>query len=159
MPDLRILYLALILLAISNPYISDYLTTTEHCYYQITTLSPSHPSANCFTVSRSGLFKRVYTSKRQSGSSTGYVLPGLWDGHGHLLQYGEFLSSVDLFHTDSLGDVRGRLASFAERFPDAGGRDSWIRGSGWDQAAFGGVMPTSVCFGPCTAWVIEMFCC
>jgi hypothetical protein len=76
-------------------------------------------------------------------TNPGYVIPGLWDGHGHLLQYGEFLHSVDLFGSSSIGDVRSRLRNYIDSHPGAGTADNWIRGVGWDQTAFGR-MPTAV---------------
>lgn len=64
-------------------------------------------------------------------------------GHGHVLQYGEFLNSVDLFGSNSLEDVRGRLESYLSDHPNAGTRKEWLRGLGWDQMALG-QMPTAV---------------
>jgi predicted amidohydrolase YtcJ len=75
--------------------------------------------------------------------SDGYAIPGLWDGHGHLLQYGEFLHSVDLFGSKSLDDVRDRIKKYLAANPGAGTKDHWLRGVGWDQSAFGR-MPTAV---------------
>jgi predicted amidohydrolase YtcJ len=49
--------------------------------------------------------------------------------------------------------VRTRIKDFlkAHKGEGYGTREKWIRGVGWDQAHFGGVMPTAVClllFGP-----------
>jgi predicted amidohydrolase YtcJ len=74
---------------------------------------------------------------------SGYVIPGLWDGHGHLLQYGEFLHSVDLFGSDSLDEVRRRIKVYLQDNPGAGTSSSWLRGVGWDQTLLGR-MPTAV---------------
>ena len=90
-----------------------------------------------------------YVFQAPSGSSLadsahpGFVIPGLWDGHGHLLQYGEFLNSVDLFGSSSLADVLGRVGVYLSEHPDIGTPEEWIRGVGWDQMAFGR-MPTAV---------------
>lgn len=77
----------------------------------------------------------------------GYVLPGLWDGHGHLLQYGEFLHSADLFGAGSPAEVRRRLRAYLAENRDAnpglGGSGEWVRGVGWDQMIMGG-MPFAV---------------
>ncbi|KAM7198652.1 Amidohydrolase family domain containing protein [Rhypophila sp. PSN 637] len=101
---------------------------------------------NCFGVSPStGEFTRVFESSTSTESveiSKGYVLPGLWDGHGHLMQYGEFLHSADLFGAGSFEEIRKRLRGYLELNPGAGTRDSWARGVGWDQMALGG-MPTA----------------
>ena len=120
----------------------------KRCYKQIRTHDKSQPSAQCFTV-RDGKFTRVWNEDKRSrdaphtNKSDGYVIPGLWDGHGHLLQYGQFLHSVDLFGSKSLEDVRDRIKDFRALNPGAGKKRRWIRGVGWDQAAFGR-MPTAV---------------
>lgn len=128
-------------------------TTTQYCYRDVRTHDQEKPSARCFSVV-DGLFGRVL-SEDEAASDTppadaavvvedpGYVMPGLWDGHGHLLQYGEFLHSVDLFGSESLDDVRARIKAYLDANPGAGTRDQWVRGVGWDQTAFGR-MPTAV---------------
>jgi len=69
------------------------------------------------------------TGSREVERRRGYVLPGLWDGHGHLLAYGEFLHSVDLFRSEGIEEVRERLARFLEgNGEDVGGRGRWVRG-------------------------------
>lgn len=118
-----------------------------YCYTTVKTLSPNSPPGNCFTVSRSGTFSKVFLLDLESAKKykrDGHVLPGLWDGHGHLLQYGEMLHSVDLFGSDSLDVARKRIHQYAIKNPEEGTRNQWIRGIGWDQAAFGGSMPTAV---------------
>lgn len=72
------------------------------------------------------------------------MIPGLWDGHGHLRQYGEFLHSVDLFGSSSLEEVMVRVKKYIAENPSAGSKDEWVRGIGWDQTFFGR-MPTAVC--------------
>lgn len=76
----------------------------------------------------------------------GYVLPGIIESHGHILQYGEMLESVSLYGADSMQEVRKRIKSFLEthKGENYGSREKWLRGIGWDQAFFGGVMPTAV---------------
>lgn len=115
-----------------------------YCYDGIRTHHDEGPSANCFSV-RAGLFSSVSSGEATEGvKRDGYVIPGLWDGHGHLLPYGEFLHSVDLFGTRSFEEVRERLTGYLERNPGAGTKDAWVRGVGWDQMALG-KMPTAVC--------------
>jgi hypothetical protein len=121
--------------------------TKTYCYRGVRTHDDAHPSADCFTVA-GGTFTDVFTRDSTAAGSEqdvlpGYVIPGLWDGHGHLLQYGEFLHSVDLFGSSSLEDVRQRLRAYVVAHPGAGTKDSWIRGIGWDQTTFGR-MPTAV---------------
>jgi hypothetical protein len=84
----------------------------------------------------------------------GYVLPGLWDGHGHLLQYGEFLHSADLLGAVSPEVVRWRLWVYWAANPGVGGNGEWARGIGWDQMVMGG-MPFAVSLSilfVCTSW-------
>ena len=76
----------------------------------------------------------------------GYVLPGIIESHGHVLQYGEMLESVSLYGARSMGEVRARVKDFLKKHAGEGygSRDKWLRGIGWDQKYFGGVMPTAV---------------
>lgn len=75
----------------------------------------------------------------------GYVYPGLIDSHGHILPYGEMLESVLLYGAESVAEVRIRIKEFLKKHQGEGygSREKWIRGIGWDQAYFGGVMPTA----------------
>ena len=114
-----------------------------YCYQGVRTHDDAQPVAQCFTV-EDGKFTRVFPWDDASlTTNVGFVIPGLWDGHGHLFQYGEFLHSADLFGAASFDDVRGRLRNFVDSNPGAGSETSWIRGVGWDQDAYGR-MPTAV---------------
>lgn len=119
-----------------------------YCYKHVRTHDNENPSAQCFSVS-GGSFQHVGTEDELNSdsppvvASDGYVIPGLWDGHGHLLQYGEFLHSVDLFGSKSLDEVRERLTAYLDANPGAGTKNQWVRGVGWDQTNFGR-MPTAV---------------
>lgn len=123
-----------------------------YCYTSVRTHHPRFPTAECFSIDN-GKFAGVWTADSYDNPrgvqgadvtvSDGYVIPGLWDGHGHLLQYGEFLHSVDLFGAQSLDEVRARIKAYLAANPEAGTKDHWLRGVGWDQAAFGR-MPTAV---------------
>jgi hypothetical protein len=132
--------------------------TQTYCYQAVRTAaipdsdSDGEDKVNCFTVNTTdGTFTRVFSSSHGHGANDesdleirpGYVLPGLWDGHGHLIQYGEFLHSADLFGAGSPGEVRRRLREYLAENPGVGGRESWVRGIGWDQMLLGG-MPTAV---------------
>lgn len=127
--------------------IVDYFFSETYCYQSIRTHSSAVTHANCFSVSPSGVFTKVYQEPQsptlEKNSLEGYVIPGLWDGHGHLLQYGEFLNSVDLFGSDSLEEISVRVDKYLDTHPEAGSKEEWIRGTGWDQMAFGR-MPTAV---------------
>lgn len=121
-------------------------TSQTYCYSSITSLSPDVPEgSNCFTVGRDGTFSKVFASASDEDVIEGHVIPGLWDGHGHLLMYGEMLNSVNLFGAQSLDEVRARIKGYMSIHPEAGTEKEWIRGVGWDQAAYGR-MPIAVRF-------------
>ena len=50
---------------------------------------------------------------------------------------------MDLFGSKSLPETLGRVEAYAATHPIAGTAGQWLRGVGWDQAAFGR-MPTAV---------------
>jgi hypothetical protein len=58
------------------------------------------------------------------------------------------LESVSLYGAQSVPEIRERVKDFliVHAGEGYGTREKWIRGVGWDQAFFGGVMPTAVCF-------------
>ncbi|KAF4126301.1 putative amidohydrolase YtcJ [Geosmithia morbida] len=115
---------------------------TTYCYRSIRTHDQDRPTARCFSVAN-GFFVKVRDEIATEVDvdaemlDPGHVIPGLWDGHGHLLQYGEFLHSVDLFGSQSLDDVRSRVRAYVDSHPGAGTKEQWLRGVGWDQTAFG----------------------
>lgn len=116
----------------------------------ILTLNDSLPHARCFRV-QDGIFTDVFEEKTEADgkeikSLDGFVLPGLIDSHGHILQYGEMLESVSLYGAESMLEVRTRIKAFLKKHKSEGygSREKWIRGIGWDQKYFAGVMPTAV---------------
>lgn len=95
---------------------------TTYCYPYVYTLHDQAPNARCFTV-RGGKFAGVSNETgsagvvewdngkaKAKGKGKGkpemevVVIPGLWDGHGHLLALGEMLESVKLH---GAGSVQG----------------------------------------------------
>ena len=123
-----------------------------YCYESVTTLADDviDPVPRCFAV-KDGRFVDVAPYDAQDTTKTasvlpGHVIPGLWDGHGHLIMYGESLASADLFGSSSAEDVRHRLHAYLTRYPEAGSVGKWLRGFGWDQMAMGGVMPSADIF-------------
>ncbi|KAK6866012.1 amidohydrolase [Apiospora arundinis] len=129
-----------------NQGAADYFFSETYCYQSVRTHSTAEPYVDCFTVSPSGIFSKVFQSEPNSSlantAQPGYVIPGLWDGHGHLLQYGEFLNSVDLFGSTSFDQVRSRVKDYLAENPSSGTKQEWTRGVGWDQMALGH-MPTA----------------
>ena len=57
------------------------------------------------------------------------LLPGLIDGHGHVLGLGQNLSQVDLRESSSEAQAVTKTAAFAKANPQA----QWILGRGWNQ--------------------------
>jgi predicted amidohydrolase YtcJ len=135
-----------VVLRLQEPLFGSGVDSQTFCYQGIRTHDEDKPHATCFALS-GGIFTNVFTADNIGSDinhpiESGYVIPGLWDGHGHLLRYGEFLQSVDLFGSSSIDDVRARIAEYLDSHPDAGTKEHWVRGIGWDQTAFGR-MPTS----------------
>ncbi|KAI1483039.1 amidohydrolase family-domain-containing protein [Daldinia eschscholtzii] len=124
----------------------DYAYTETYCYQSVRTNSAVEPYVNCFSVSPAGKFSKVFRAGADTdlarNASSGFAMPGLWDGHGHLLQYGEFLNSVDLFGSTTMDDVRSRVRTYLDQNPGAGSKEEWLRGVGWDQMVLG-KMPTA----------------
>jgi predicted amidohydrolase YtcJ len=118
-----------------------------HCYKSVSTLSSQLAYAECFTV-YNGKFSSVFvdelTDDATKEARIGYAYPGLWDGHGHLIQLGEFLDSVDLFGASSMDEIKRRLVEYQAGRSEKGTSEQWLRGVGWDQAHFEGKWPTSV---------------
>lgn len=125
------------------------LVTTTHCYASVRTLNNELSQAQCFSVSN-GKFTRVFRDVISDGNKKleqprdGHVIPGLWDGHGHLVQYGELLDSVDLFGAASMHEVQRRLVKYKMERQETGTEKQWLRGVGWDQVHYGGRWPISV---------------
>ncbi|KAI2467530.1 amidohydrolase family-domain-containing protein [Annulohypoxylon bovei var. microspora] len=126
--------------------ITDYTQTETYCYQSVRTNSAVEPYVNCFSVLPTGKFSKVFQAGEDTefakNANPGFAMPGLWDGHGHLQQYGEFLNSVDLFGSTSMDDARSRVRSYVDKNPHAGSKEEWLRGIGWDQMALG-KMPTA----------------
>ena len=123
------------------------LFTTTYCYKSIRTHSTSLPNAECISIS-GGKFSNVFLDTTSyditKNERTGHVIPGFWDGHGHLMGYGELMDSVDLFGATSMKAVKERLVTYKADHNEAGTYEHWLRGVGWDQANFKGKWPVAV---------------
>jgi len=117
--------------------------------FTISTLNTSTPHPQCFRV-HNGIFTEILDGFPPLEYAVtfldGYVLPGLIESHGHILQYGEMLESVALYGAESIEEVKTRIKEFLATHEGEGygTREKWIRGIGWDQAYFGGIYPTAV---------------
>lgn len=74
------------------------------------------------------LTKKYATAKQQAGKGA-TVLPGLIDGHGHVLGLGQNLAQAELRGSSSEQEAVARVARFAAENKDA----PWIIGRGWNQ--------------------------
>jgi len=84
------------------------------CYGSITTIDEDDRelAPGCLALNANGTFGEVFAPEamevdemRKRGwgvDLSAHVVPGLWDGHAHLLGYGEMLGSVKLYGADSL---------------------------------------------------------
>ena len=57
------------------------------------------------------------------------VLPGLIDGHGHVMELGIDATHLDVVGTRSLAELQQRLRDYAAAHPET----KWILGAGWNQ--------------------------
>jgi hypothetical protein len=104
----------------------------------IHTLDPERPRAEALAVAGGRVaavgdgpavlaLRRETTTVLDLGGRT--VIPGLIDAHGHVLNLGKALRTVDLLGTTSAADVAERVRrAAATRRPG-----EWILGRGWDQ--------------------------
>ncbi len=88
------------------------------------------------------------------------VIPGLIDGHLHLLLGGLSLASLDLSHCTTRCDFEQAIESRARSLPDG----AWIVAHGWNEDLWGGVPPTHewfACVGdrPAIAWRMDQHAC
>lgn len=68
------------------------------------------------------------------------MLPGLIDGHGHVMGLGFQALTLDLSATTSLPDAQAKIAAYAREH----GNRKWIIGGGWNQEVWGlGRFPTA----------------
>lgn len=75
-----------------------------------------------------GIAKDYPTASKIDGQGRS-LLPGLIDGHGHVLGLGQNLSQVDLRESSSEAQAVTKTAAFAKANPQA----QWILGRGWNQ--------------------------
>ena len=57
------------------------------------------------------------------------MLPGLIDGHGHVLDLGFYALRLNVTGSSSLADLQQRLRDYAAAHPEV----KWIQGGGWNQ--------------------------
>src|SRR6476469_2056151 len=57
------------------------------------------------------------------------LLPGMIDGHGHVIDLGFYALRLDVTGTQSLQELQQRLRAYAAAHPDT----TWIRAGAWTQ--------------------------
>lgn len=68
------------------------------------------------------------------------LMPGLIDGHGHVMGLGFQLMTLDLSQTRSLAEAQEAIRAYAAANPEL----PWIIGRGWNQESWGlGRFPTA----------------
>lgn len=76
--------------------------------------------------------------KLDGGGKT--LIPGLIDGHGHVMGYGLSLVTLDLSDTRSLAEAQGKIRAYVQANPGL----KWVIGTGWNQEKWGlGRFPTA----------------
>ncbi|KAK6497208.1 hypothetical protein TWF506_004683 [Arthrobotrys conoides] len=106
--------------------------------------------ATCFDVLADGRFGSVWNSRDEISwwrklwirEVDGWVFPGFWDGHAHLTQYGMMEVGVKAYD-QTVPQIITSILTYLEKDPTYGTRSKWVLGTGWDQAYFGGKMPTA----------------
>ena len=71
----------------------------------------------------------AYSKAEQIDGKGQTLLPGLIDGHGHVLGLGQNLNRVDLRASSSEAQAVAQVAAFAKAHPQS----QWILGGGWNQ--------------------------
>jgi hypothetical protein len=78
------------------------------------------------------LSKKAPDATRLDGQGK-FLLPGLTDAHGHIMNLGYSRTQIDLVGTRSLAEAQQRVRAFADANPQA----QWLRGRGWNQVIWG----------------------
>lgn len=73
--------------------------------------------------------QQQYAKAKQIDGKGNTLLPGLIDGHGHLLGLGEYLNQADLRNISSEQQSVAQVAKFAQSNP----QQQWVIGRGWNQ--------------------------
>jgi predicted amidohydrolase YtcJ len=115
------------------------------------TLSDDGSRIDRFTgllISNDGKVIRTFQAKDKRPERPDYkldgkgraLMPGLIDGHGHVMGLGWQALTLDLSGTRSLDEAKAKIAAYAAANPN----HRWITGRGWNQEAWGlGRFPTA----------------
>ncbi len=128
-----IIAFALLLASCSNKKLKVDLVLTNGDFQ---TMNPNFPRAGAVAVKEgkivgvgtNGGVRSHYDGQVAIDLQGAYVLPGLIDGHAHMLELGMSLQTVDLSAARNPQEVARLVEEAAVRVRPGG----WIRGSGWD---------------------------
>lgn len=132
----------------SLPFVAD--KPTIYCYGSITTLDSTSRefTPGCLSVNSDGTFNSPFSATEPQILRRGWpvnlskhVIPGLWDGHAHLFQYGEMLGTVKVYNTHSIPEILEQICDYHMQHPTSGTKGNWIKGNGWDQSLLPDGMP------------------
>jgi predicted amidohydrolase YtcJ len=92
---------------------------------------------NGLLISRDGIVTKLLTRTDKPPKQVDFkhdgrglvMLPGLIDGHGHVMGTGFQALTLDLSSTNSLAEAQAAIKAYADKFPDR----RWIIGRGWNQ--------------------------
>lgn len=117
----------------SRPHVADtiYLNGTVYTLDSRNTVAEAIAvrGNRIIDVGSSEAIRNSYPSARSVELSGKTVLPGLIDGHCHILGEGTALHSIDLVGTSSQKEIADMVRKRALETP----RGEWIYGRGWDQ--------------------------
>jgi len=107
----------------------------------VLTMNPSQPHAEAIAIKKDRIVK-VGTNEEISrwiGKNTKVielkertVVPGFIDTHIHVVDFGRFLTWIDLSGVTSIEKMKRRIRKRAQETPEG----KWILGHGWDQTIF-----------------------
>jgi predicted amidohydrolase YtcJ len=108
---------------------------------RVITMSPFQPLAEAIAIKKDKIL-RVGTNeaiRRCVGKNTKVislngktVVPGFIDTHIHVVDFGRFLTWIDLNDVTSIKEMQSNLRKHAQKMP----KGKWIVGRGWNQARF-----------------------
>lgn len=108
--------------------ITGYGFDTERQLQPFSVLVFDDASGKVLARGDAALAKQFPQAKQLSGNGK-TLLPGLIDGHGHVLGLGQYLAVAELRGSASEQDAVTRVAQFAKANQDS----AWIIGRGWNQ--------------------------
>ena len=143
---LKKLIAALAALSLAAPAVADVLVDNVNGYTLDTEGRLVRFSA--MLVGDDGKVQRLYARGEKRAERTKFrfdgkgrtLLPGLIDGHGHVLGLGFNALQLDLSETRSLAEAQAKIAAYAAANPTP----RWVIGRGWNQERWGlGRFPTA----------------